>query len=126
MTNNSINLSVEQELLTQMEENRKRKDEYIQSNYLKWNDEGMAFRQKRQELGLSLRDVGERLGTSATRIRSFEVGDPVSQVEHLKASYNLLFDYIELQSFVLEFKDKVNKNTGILFDNMLTVYKNRM
>lgn len=126
MTNIKLSVDAAQEILTQMKGNRKRKDEYIQSNYLKWNDEGMVYRQKRKELGLSLRDISERLGTSTTRIRNFEVGEPVSQAEHLKASYNLLFDYIELQSFVIEFKDNVSRSTDILFDNMLTTYKKRI
>lgn len=118
-----------QELLAKMEESRiessKKRQEYIRENTIKWLDEGEKYRNKRIELGLSLRDVGEMLGTSATRIRAFEVGNPVSQVNHLKASYNLLFDYIELQSFILEFKVNVSKNTDILFDNMITIYNNR-
>jgi|SRR5699024_844972 len=119
-----------QELLTKIEESRiessKKRQEYIRENTIKWLDEGEKYRNKRIELGLSLRDVGEKLGTSATRIRAFEVGDPVSQVDHLKTSYTLLFDYIELQSFVLEFKENVGRSTDILFNNMLTVYKKRM
>jgi len=96
-----------QELLAKMEESRiessKKRQEYIRENTIKWLDEGEKYRNKRIELGLSLRDVGEKLGTSATRIRAFEVGDPVSQVNHLKASYDLLIEHIEMRKSMKEF-----------------------
>jgi len=106
------------------EDNYRKREEFIHENYQEWRNEGIKYRHKREELGLSLRKVGELLGTSSTRIRNFEVGEPVSQVKQLKASYDLLFDYINLQSFVLEFKANVSRSTDVLFDNMLTIYKN--
>lgn len=75
-----------------------RREQFIQENILKWNDEGMILRERRLKHGYSLADIEKLLGTSASRIRSLEVGEPVSMAGHLKKSLDLLYDHIELHN----------------------------
>ncbi|HLR02831.1 MAG TPA: hypothetical protein VK111_08845 [Virgibacillus sp.] len=96
-----MNITSDQKIV-EINQRQMRKENYIRKNYLKWNEEGKTFRDRRMELGLSLRDVGKILGTSATRIRRFEIGDPVSQARHLKASYELLFKHIGMREQLKE------------------------
>lgn len=84
----------------------KRKEKFIKENYVKWNDEGNYFREERKKRGLSIKYVAEKLNTSASRIRRLEVGEPVQQAEHLKAVYQMLFDYVDLHKDLFDLWEK--------------------
>lgn len=79
-------------------EREARREQFLIENYVRWNEEGMKLRERRFKHGYSLADVEKLLGTSASRIRSFEVGEPVSMAGHLKKSLELLYDHIELHN----------------------------
>lgn len=91
--------------ITDQEENSKKRDEYIRSNTMKWLENGEKLRGRREKHRMSLRQVGELLGTSATRIRRLETGEPVSMAEHLTKCYNLLFDHLELHAALLDIQN---------------------
>ncbi len=80
-----------------------RREAFLQENYIRWNNEGLKLKERRLQNGFSLQDVGNKLGTSASRIGRLEKGLPVSQAKHLTTSYNLLFDYIELRKTLRSF-----------------------
>lgn len=87
------------------EERAARREAFLQDNYLKWNSEGMAYRKRRLQHGMTLKRVGELLGTSGSRVARFEKGLPVTQAESLKKCYNLLFDHLELHATLLDLRD---------------------
>lgn len=95
-------LKVTEQILKEQEENRSRKKQYIKQNTLKWLEKGELLRQRREKHNMSMRKVGELLGTSASRIRNIENGSPVYMADHLTKCYNLLFDYIELQAGLID------------------------
>ncbi|MDX8045448.1 helix-turn-helix transcriptional regulator [Gracilibacillus sp. S3-1-1] len=85
--------------------NEQRKEQFLIDNYVKWNEEGQYFRKKRNQLGLTLNRAAELLGTSSTRIRKFEIGEPISMANHLKKTYSLLIDHIELHAAILDLRE---------------------
>lgn len=93
---NIITKELLEEALESSIERTKKRMEFINDKHFEWKAEGMKFRKRRENLSLSMAKVGQMLGTSKTRIWRFEVGEPISQVEHLKASYNLLLKHIEM------------------------------
>ncbi len=98
------------------QERNKRRDEYVRINTMKWLENGDKLSTRRKKHNMSLREVASHLGTSATRIRSLEVGDPVSMAEHLTTCYNLLFDYIELRN---ELYENIEVNKELLQNHLL-------
>jgi|SRR5690625_982822 len=91
------------EVLNMEKQREAKREKFLQENYLKWREQGMALRERRLKNIYSLQNVADRLGTSATRISKLEKGLPVSQAKHLIASYNLLFDYIETKKKMTSF-----------------------
>lgn len=86
----------------QVEKDKKRR-QFVIENTMEWLEQGEKLKARREKHNMSLREVATRLGTSATRIRSLEVGDPVSMAKHLTVCYNLLFDHIELHNALFTF-----------------------
>ncbi|GGB42498.1 hypothetical protein GCM10011409_20100 [Lentibacillus populi] len=101
-----------QEIISKVEREARR-EQFLKENYLKWNEEGMELRARRLKHNMSLNYVAEKLGTSASRIGRLEKGLPVSQAKHLIASYNLLFDYIELRKDLKAFYSDHNLKWGL-------------
>lgn len=77
--------------------------ELVKSNNQQWYEEGQKVKARRLKHEWSMEKVGEKLGTSASRISRLEKGLPVNQAHNLIASYNLLFDYIELRKTLRAF-----------------------
>lgn len=82
-----------------------RREQFLIENYLHWNELGQSFRKKREQHGLSLSRVAEMLGTSASRVRKFEIGAPISLANHLEKSYALLLDHLELHAALLDLRE---------------------
>lgn len=82
-----------------------RREDWIKKNTLQWLENGEALRVRREEHGMSLREVGNLLGTSATRVRKLEIGEPVSMAKHLTKSYELLLDHLELHAALLDLRN---------------------
>src|SRR5690625_1176204 len=95
MQSNVVNLDAEKHAKELMD-SEERREKYIKENYVYWNEAGRHFRKEREKRHLSLNEVSELLGTSASRVRRFEIGEPVSQADHLKTVYEMLFDYVDL------------------------------
>lgn len=82
-----------------------RRKEWIRENTLNWLKNGESLRVRREEHGMSLREVGDLLGTSPTRIRKLEIGSPVSMAKQLTKCYNLLFDHLDLHVALYELSE---------------------
>jgi len=124
-TENAILEEVVKQSILNREENAKRREAFVQENKSTWIDEGEKLKARREKNRMTLRQIGEYLGTSPSRISRIEKGEPVSMADHLVSCYHLLLDYVELQSFVLEFKESLNAHSDMLFNNMLTIYESR-
>lgn len=117
--------AVRQAILGQ-EESAKKRNDFIRANTMEWLENGEELRERRLKNNMSLKEVGELLGTSASRIRRIEIGEPVSMAEHLTKSYNLLFDYIEFKRSIVLFSeligacDHINGNKAI--ENLLNAF----
>lgn len=82
-----------------------RRAKYIEENSIKWLENGEKLVARRKKHRMSIRQVADLLGTSSSRIRRLEIGDPVSMASHLTKCYNLLFDHIELHASLMEIQD---------------------
>lgn len=96
--------ALKQAILNQ-EESSIRREKYIKENTIKWLENGESLRIRREKHRMSLKEVGDLLGTSPTRVRRLEVGDPVSMAKHLTKSYELLFDHLELHAALLDLQN---------------------
>src|SRR5699024_12054839 len=64
-------------------EKHEQREEYVRQNTMKWLEEGERLRKRREEHRMSIRQVSDFLGTSATRIGNLERGEPVVMSKHL-------------------------------------------
>lgn len=118
-TNNVVLEEAVRQAILEQEESAKKRNEFVRANTMEWLENGEKLRERRLKHNMSLREVGDLLGTAASRIRRMEVGDPVSMAEHLTTCYNLLFDYIELKKSIVLFSkligacDHINENKEI-------------
>jgi len=83
---------------------KERINNFIEQNQKDWIEEGELYKQLRENMGISINKVAVMLGTSPARIQRFESGEPVMMSKHLKTTYTLLFNYLELKS--KQYKDK--------------------
>ena len=98
MTKDEFMQELAMEVIEINTEREKYRNEFIKENQKQWIENDQKLKARRDKHSLSLRDVAHRLKTSPTRIRNLELGNPISMAEGLTASYNLLFDYIELRN----------------------------
>lgn len=113
-TNNKVLEEAVRQAILGQEESAKRRKEFVRANTMKWLENGEKLRERRLQHNMSLSEVGNLLGTSASRIRKIEVGDPVSMAEHLTNCYNLLFDYIELRNSLYESNEELLKKHSLI------------
>lgn len=86
-------------------EKQEQREEYVRQNAMKWLEEGERLRKRREEHRISIRQVSELLGTSATRVGNLERGEPITMAKHLIECYDLLFDHLELKAAVLRLSE---------------------
>ncbi|MGD6781350.1 hypothetical protein ACQCT3_18110 [Sutcliffiella horikoshii] len=72
--------------------------EFIQENQGEWINVGQSLLKKRESLGFTASDISKLLGTSASRIRKFELGQPVMMAKHLERTYRLALDSVLLKA----------------------------
>lgn len=104
-TNNEVLEEAVRQTILNQEENTQRRKEFVRENTIKWLENGESLRSRREKHRMSLRQVGDLLGTSATRIRRLETGEPVMLAAHLTKCYNLLFDHLELHAALLDLRN---------------------
>lgn len=66
--------------------------DFIKENQSEWKAIGNDLRVRREKLGISIKELSEITGTSETRLRSFEKGEPISMAKHLQKVYELVFE----------------------------------
>lgn len=67
---------------------------FIEKNQDRWLEIGQGLERQREEMDITLTQLSDILGTSRTRIRKFEKGEPVKMAEHLRRTYQMALDHI--------------------------------
>ncbi|MBD1379076.1 helix-turn-helix domain-containing protein [Metabacillus arenae] len=73
------------------------KEQFIEENKEEWLKIGSELQNKRLELGISVSQLSKLLGTSDTRIRNFESGEPVMMSNHLISTYKLALELTKMK-----------------------------
>lgn len=74
-----------------------RKQEFIEEHEEEWLERGLELKNKRLALDISITQLSRMLGTSTSRIRKFESGQPVMMSEHLIRTYKLALELVKLK-----------------------------
>ncbi|MED4354469.1 hypothetical protein P9265_19520 [Schinkia azotoformans] len=82
---------------------------YVQVNHEEWKEIGQDLKQQREELNLGITKLAEMLGTSASRIRNFEQGLPITMSKHLEQCYKLA-----LENYKNSLSQQVQKDRKVL------------
>jgi transcriptional regulator with XRE-family HTH domain len=80
------------------EQARIEREKFIEENQELWSEVGLHFKNRRLKLGITIKEVAERLGTSPKRISAFEMGAPVSMPKHLERTYDLALEMFEIEN----------------------------
>lgn len=68
--------------------------EFISANQGAWLLTGCRYKEQRQKMNLSVREVAKHIGVSETTLRSFEIGKPITRAKMIEHAYkNLLIIY---------------------------------
>ncbi|CDQ20992.1 helix-turn-helix domain-containing protein [Halobacillus karajensis] len=79
-------------------EKNRSKDTFIQKNQTEWKDLGQKYKAIREDRGHSLSFVAYELGISASRLKRFEEGEPVTSSKLIQAAYSHFLNFWELRS----------------------------
>lgn len=92
----------------------KRKKLFALVNKKEWEELGQAYKQGREEYGISLNKMASILGTSTSRLSNFEKGLPVQMSKHLQAAYDLALE--------VELLREINSNKTSTVDHVRIVH----
>ncbi|MGP7815532.1 helix-turn-helix domain-containing protein [Niallia sp. 01092] len=73
------------------------KQQFILDNTKEWTQRGQRLKERREKLQISLTSLSKMLGTSTSRIRKFENGEPVTLSKSLESSYQMALEMHELK-----------------------------
>jgi transcriptional regulator with XRE-family HTH domain len=81
----------------QLTQQQLEREQFIQENQAEWEAKGIQYRDRRIDLGITLREMSIKMGTSSTRIRNFEKGLPVIMPNAIEQSYKMALELLELE-----------------------------
>ena len=76
---------------------RLRKQEFIEEHEEEWLERGLELKNKRIALDISITQLSKMLGTSTSRLRKFEAGEPIMMADHLISTYKLALELTKLK-----------------------------
>ncbi|WP_437828600.1 helix-turn-helix domain-containing protein [Niallia taxi] len=94
-TGNQINFKAISE--KNFSEKKAIKEWYKEKNKERWLIEGKSLRLERKKLGITLKKIGQLLGTSPSRISNLENGKGVLMANQLIASYKLVLELTRIK-----------------------------
>ena len=72
-------------------------EKYIEENTPRWRQEGAQKRKRREDCGISRRELSEKMGVSEQTIAKFERGEPVRSRRMFSVAYDTAIDLILLE-----------------------------
>ena len=78
-------------------ENRERRRRFINEHSAEWREQGRKYRNAREALRVTRKEMRQMIGASETTIASFEAGNPVLRRPLIESSYITALKFVELQ-----------------------------